>query len=75
MAEATRRALPGHREVGGGTGRKIEASKQYIASEAKRTNDTLVAFQHKFTQELSSTKDGLQNNIDNLSKQTKENFE
>lgn len=28
--------------------RKIENSKQFITNEAKRTNDTLLAFQHKF---------------------------
>lgn len=54
--------------------RKIDNSKQFITNEAKRTNDTLLAFQHKFEFELKKTKDELNGNIDNLAKDTADRF-
>lgn len=54
--------------------RKIEGSRQYIATEAKRTNDTLLAFQHKFEFEIKKTREDLQNNINALSKDTTDKF-
>jgi predicted DNA-binding protein YlxM (UPF0122 family) len=75
VEEAAGRALPGYREVLSRPRRKIESSKQYIASEAKRTNDTLLAFQHKFDFEIKKTRDDLQNNINALTKDTNSKFE
>jgi hypothetical protein len=60
--------IPGHREVSHNLSRKIETSKQFITNEAKRTNDTLLAFQHKFEFELKKTKEELQTNINTLAK-------
>jgi hypothetical protein len=37
--------------------RKIQNSRDFIASESKRINDTLYAFQHKFEHELKATKE------------------
>lgn len=49
MEEATGCQVPRHLEVMHSYNcRKIETSKQFITNEAKRTNDTLLAFQHKF---------------------------
>lgn len=36
--------------------RKIQNTKEFIAAEGKRTNDTLLAFQSKFDNELKNNK-------------------
>ena len=75
MEKAARCPLSRYWEVFARPYRKIENSKQYIASEAKRTNDTLLAFQHKFDFEIKKTRDDLQNNINALTKDSNAKFE
>jgi|LakMenEpi03Aug12_release.lakeMendotaPanAssembly.Ray.scaffolds.fasta_scaffold6648441_1 hypothetical protein len=43
---------------------------QYITNEAKITNDTLLAFQHKSELEIKKTTNDLQANVDTLAKDT-----
>ena len=76
MEETIGCSFSGYRKVfEGSIFRKIDSSKQYIATEAKRTNDTLLAFQHKFEFEIKKTREDLQHNIDGLSKSTDERFD
>lgn len=75
MEKTIRSSFSRHRKVLKTSFRKIENSKQFITNEAKRTNDTLLAFQHKFDHQLSKAKDELNQNIDNLAKSTDNRFE
>lgn len=54
--------------------RKIQNSKDFIATEGKRINDTLHAFQHKFEHELKATRDDLTNQLNGLRSDTDNNF-
>jgi len=54
--------------------RKIQNSRDFIASEGKRTNDTLYAFQHKFEHELKSTKEDFDGKLTTFRTETEGNF-
>ncbi|KAM3138867.1 hypothetical protein pb186bvf_009070 [Paramecium bursaria] len=50
--------------------RKIQLTKDFISSEGERINNTLLAYDSKFTQQLSQTNNRLQVQHDNYAKQT-----
>lgn len=54
---------------------KIESNKCYIAKEAKKTNDTLLAFNHKFTSSLSEVKTAMLRQVEELAESTSQGLE